>query len=81
MLSMCYSLNEIRGWKEKSLTPDINWNSKKKNIFFTFEVYSHACHSHAQEQSSELETLHFDSPLAPCTSHCYMWHSATHRYF
>jgi len=53
----------------------------KKNIFFTFKVYSHASHSHTQELPSELETLHSDSPLAPCMSHCYMWHSVTHSYF
>lgn len=40
MLSMCYSLNEIRGWKEKSLTPDINWNSKKKT-FFSHSKFTH----------------------------------------
>jgi len=82
MLSMCYSLKVIRGWKEKKVC-----NSRyqlailKKNHFFTFKVYSHASHSHAQEQPSELETLYFDSPLAPCMSHCYIWHSKTHSYF
>jgi len=82
MLSMCYSLNVIRGWKGKKKVCNSKYQlAILKKHFLTFKVYSLASHSHAQEQQSELETLHFDSPLAPCMSHCYMWHSATHSYF